>query len=194
MPDWLWQAAAVLARQHGVLRRGASAAAGLRGSCPRVDGGGPGNGGSFPTGSLRWDAERRAPVSFPVRGGLGPRGATKFFPRDHSTTYALHLCAGGDCATHWSGRSASRAVPATTPGSRDAARTDCRAGLRISEALDLRLHGGPPDSVLQIRRTKFGKSRMVRLHLTVTSALARYLTQRRRLIVTDDHIFTITAQ
>jgi integrase/recombinase XerD len=62
-------------------------------------------------------------------------------------------------------------------------------GLRISEALDLRLHDVLPDGVLQIRRTKFGKSRLVPMHPTVTSALDKYLTQRRRLIVTDDHIF-----
>ena len=62
-------------------------------------------------------------------------------------------------------------------------------GLRISEALDLRLHDVLPDGVLQIRRTKFGKSRMVPLHPTVVSALDKYLAQRRRLVVTDDHIF-----
>ena len=33
-------------------------------------------------------------------------------------------------------------------------------GLRISEALDLRLHDVLPEGVLQIRRTKFGKSRL----------------------------------
>jgi integrase/recombinase XerD len=62
-------------------------------------------------------------------------------------------------------------------------------GLRIAEALDLRLYDVLPDGVLQIRRTKFGKSRLIPLHPTTTNALVRYLEQRGRLAVTDDHIF-----
>jgi integrase/recombinase XerD len=62
-------------------------------------------------------------------------------------------------------------------------------GLRISEALDLRLPDVRPDGVLQIRRAKFGKSRLLPLHPTVVTALGSYLDQRRRLAVTDDHVF-----
>jgi integrase/recombinase XerD len=62
-------------------------------------------------------------------------------------------------------------------------------GLRISEALDLRLSDVLPDGVLQIRRTKFGKSRLVPLHPTAANALHRYLEDRCRLAVTDDHVF-----
>lgn len=62
-------------------------------------------------------------------------------------------------------------------------------GLRISEALDLRFHDVLPDGILQIRHTKFDKSRLVPLHPTATNALDRYLEERRRLAVTDDHIF-----
>jgi integrase/recombinase XerD len=62
-------------------------------------------------------------------------------------------------------------------------------GLRISEALDLRLLDVLPDGVLQIRRTKFGKSRLIPLHPTVVNALDQYLERRRRLAVTDDHVF-----
>ena len=62
-------------------------------------------------------------------------------------------------------------------------------GLRISEALGLRLHDLLPDGVLQIRRTKFGKSRLVLLHPTALAALQRYLEHRLRLAVTDDHVF-----
>jgi integrase len=62
-------------------------------------------------------------------------------------------------------------------------------GLRISEALDLRLYDVLPDGVLQIRRTKFGKSRLVPLHPTAASALEYYLEERRGLAVTDDHVF-----
>jgi integrase/recombinase XerD len=44
-------------------------------------------------------------------------------------------------------------------------------GLRLSEALDLRLADVLPEGVLQIRRTKFGKSRLVPLHPTTLTAL-----------------------
>jgi len=62
-------------------------------------------------------------------------------------------------------------------------------GLRISEALGLRLCDILPGNVLQIRCTKFGKSRLVPLHPTAALALARYLEARKRLCVTDDHVF-----
>jgi integrase len=62
-------------------------------------------------------------------------------------------------------------------------------GLRLSEALDLRLYDVLPDGVLQIRCTKFGKSRFMPLHPTAAKALDRYLEARRRLAVTDDHVF-----
>ncbi len=62
-------------------------------------------------------------------------------------------------------------------------------GLRISEALNLRLHDVLPDGILQIRETKFGKSRLIPLHPTTTTALHGYLEGRRRLAVTDDHVF-----
>jgi integrase len=62
-------------------------------------------------------------------------------------------------------------------------------GLRISEALDLRFHDLLPDGVLQIRRSKFGKSRLIPLHPTTAKALDSYLEARRRLPVTDDHVF-----
>jgi integrase/recombinase XerD len=63
------------------------------------------------------------------------------------------------------------------------------AGLRVSEALDLRLNDVLPEGVLQIRRTKFGKSRLVPLHPTAAQALQSYLEERRRAAVTDDHVF-----
>ena len=62
-------------------------------------------------------------------------------------------------------------------------------GLRISEALDLRLHDILPDGILQIQRAKFGKSRLLPLHPTVVTALDHYLEERRQLAVTDDHVF-----
>jgi integrase len=62
-------------------------------------------------------------------------------------------------------------------------------GLRISEALDLRLCDVLPDGILQIRRTKFGKTRLIPLHATTVIALDRYLEQRGRVVVTDDHVF-----
>jgi integrase/recombinase XerD len=62
-------------------------------------------------------------------------------------------------------------------------------GLRLSEVLNLRLEDVLAEGVLQIRRTKFGKSRLVPLHPTATQALEGYLRERRRLAVTDDHVF-----
>ena len=62
-------------------------------------------------------------------------------------------------------------------------------GLRISEALDLRLRDVLPDGILQIRCTKFGKSRLIPLHTTTVNALNQYLEQRCQLAVTDDHVF-----
>ena len=62
-------------------------------------------------------------------------------------------------------------------------------GLRVSEALDLRLSDVLTDGVLHIRHTKFGKTRHVPLHPTVVAALGPYLDVRRRLPVTDDHVF-----
>ena len=62
-------------------------------------------------------------------------------------------------------------------------------GLRVSEALDLCFDDLRPNGVLLIRRTKFGKSRLVPLHPTMADALDSYLDRRRRLFVTDDHMF-----
>lgn len=62
-------------------------------------------------------------------------------------------------------------------------------GLRVSEALNLRFNDIGPDGVLQIRLTKFGKSRIVPLHPTTTAALGRYLVVRRAVVVPDDHLF-----
>src|SRR5205807_1064343 len=59
----------------------------------------------------------------------------------------------------------------------------------ISEALDLRLYDILSDGILQIRRTKFGKSRLVPLHPTAVKAFDCYLEQRRRLAVLEDHVF-----
>jgi integrase/recombinase XerD len=62
-------------------------------------------------------------------------------------------------------------------------------GMRVSEALNLRFddiqHGG----VLRVREAKFGKSRLLPLHSTAADALNRYLAHRRKLPVTDDHLF-----
>jgi integrase len=62
-------------------------------------------------------------------------------------------------------------------------------GLRVSEALDLRLGDVLADGVLLIRQTKFGKTRHVPLHPTAVEVLDQYLAVRRRLAVTDDHVF-----
>lgn len=62
------------------------------------------------------------------------------------------------------------------------------AGLRISEALALRF-GDVTSDGLVIRKTKFGKSRLVPLHPTAVSALDGYLELRRRSSTVSDYIF-----
>lgn len=62
-------------------------------------------------------------------------------------------------------------------------------GLRISEALNLRLSDVLPDGILHIRQTKFGKSRLVPLHPTVREELDAYLVLRRDVVGLDDHLF-----
>ena len=62
-------------------------------------------------------------------------------------------------------------------------------GLRISEALNLRLGDLLPGGVLRIRDSKFGKSRLVPLHPSVVEALDVYLHARRQMAGIDDHVF-----
>jgi integrase/recombinase XerD len=62
-------------------------------------------------------------------------------------------------------------------------------GLRVSEALDLRLGDILPDGVLHIRETKFRKSRLVPLHASVRGALDRYLALRRDFVGLVDCLF-----
>lgn len=62
-------------------------------------------------------------------------------------------------------------------------------GLRVSEALALRLDDILPDGVLHIRETKFRKSRLVPLHATVIAALDRYLDVRRQRVGGSDWLF-----
>jgi integrase/recombinase XerD len=62
-------------------------------------------------------------------------------------------------------------------------------GMRVSEAINLRLHDIRPGGVLHIRETKFCKSRLVPLHATVIGALDRYLKVRLRFAALDDHLF-----
>lgn len=62
-------------------------------------------------------------------------------------------------------------------------------GLRISEALNLRLGDVLPDGVLQIRQTKFNKSRLVPMHPSAVDALHAYLRVRQTFAGLDDHLF-----
>jgi integrase/recombinase XerD len=62
-------------------------------------------------------------------------------------------------------------------------------GLRISEALNIRLSDVQPDGVLLIRRGKGGKSRLIPLHPTAATALNAYLESRLRVPTADDHLF-----
>jgi integrase/recombinase XerD len=61
-------------------------------------------------------------------------------------------------------------------------------GLRVSEALDLRIAGVTPDGLV-IRKSKFQKTRLVPLHDTTAAGLQKYLTLRRQVRSCDDHAF-----
>ena len=61
-------------------------------------------------------------------------------------------------------------------------------GLRVSEAIRLRMDDITPDGLL-IERTKFRKSRLVPLHETARAGLERYLQQRRRYAPLADSVF-----
>lgn len=63
-------------------------------------------------------------------------------------------------------------------------------GLRISEALKLRLEDVLADGVLHIRATKFNKNRLVPLHPSVLARLEAYLRVRERYYgVLEGHLF-----
>jgi integrase len=61
-------------------------------------------------------------------------------------------------------------------------------GLRISEALALRIDDVTPDGLV-VRETKFRKSRLVPLHPTTRVGLERYLARRRRIGTSDSAVF-----
>lgn len=62
-------------------------------------------------------------------------------------------------------------------------------GLRVSEAIALRVNDVWSDGVLQIRETKFCKSRLVPLHPTVIEALGRFIERRRYIAADSDYLF-----
>jgi integrase/recombinase XerD len=62
-------------------------------------------------------------------------------------------------------------------------------GMRVSEALGLRLADVQPNGLLLIREAKLGKSRLVPLHPSTVDALNNFLDKRRKLPATDDHLF-----
>jgi integrase/recombinase XerD len=61
-------------------------------------------------------------------------------------------------------------------------------GLRISEALHLRISDITPDSLL-IRKTKFQKTRLVPLHETAMAGIGRYLVDRQAAHRSGNHVF-----
>jgi integrase len=65
-------------------------------------------------------------------------------------------------------------------------------GMRIAEALALQLDDVTADGLV-IRETKFQKSRLLPLHLTVRQALERYLGARRQVVVADRALFISVA-
>lgn len=64
-------------------------------------------------------------------------------------------------------------------------------GLRRTEACSLRLSDLTPDGLV-VRKTKFGKSRLVPLSDSARDALHRYLERRKRLGAASEHLFVIS--
>jgi integrase len=62
-------------------------------------------------------------------------------------------------------------------------------GLRLGEALALRLGDVEPGGVLRIRNGKNGKERLLPMHPSAVSALDVYLEARTRVASVDDHMF-----
>lgn len=91
-----------------------------------------------------------------------------------------------------------RAATAVRPGERFTSATlktlfglIAATGMRVSEALALRLEDLTPDGLL-IRETKFFKSRLLPLHDTVREALNRYLVARRKVPARERSMFVST--
>ncbi|MBP9806323.1 tyrosine-type recombinase/integrase [Candidatus Accumulibacter sp. ACC012] len=61
-------------------------------------------------------------------------------------------------------------------------------GMRISEALALRISDITPDGLI-VRQAKFRKSRLVCLHDSVASAIGQYLVHRTKVVGADEHLF-----
>ena len=61
-------------------------------------------------------------------------------------------------------------------------------GVRISEALALRIEDVTADGLV-IRKTKFGKTRLVPLHPSAHSGLEQYLLRRLQVVGEGDHVF-----
>jgi integrase len=61
-------------------------------------------------------------------------------------------------------------------------------GLRVSEAFNLRMDDITPDGLL-IRKTKFGKTRLVPVHETTTAALQQYIGRRRLVSTKENYVF-----
>jgi len=62
-------------------------------------------------------------------------------------------------------------------------------GLRLGEALGLRLGDIEPEGILRIRDGKNGKERLLPMHPSAISALDVYLDARTRVASVDDHLF-----
>ncbi|MFN7971275.1 MAG: tyrosine-type recombinase/integrase [Acidobacteriota bacterium] len=61
-------------------------------------------------------------------------------------------------------------------------------GMRVSEALALRFEDLTAEGIV-IRKTKFGKSRLVPLHESTTAAIEQYVAVRQQVSAADDHLF-----
>ena len=89
-----------------------------------------------------------------------------------------------DCANHL-----RQAYPLCRAAFRTLIGLIAATGLRRSEALNLRFQDVLPEGALRIRNTKFRKARLVPLHPSTMEVLQRYLEERSRWTLDEDHIF-----
>ena len=136
------------------------AAAQRRHPRPRVHGRGLGGGSSLAACPAHSTAGRRPPRALPARRGPGPRGsAVESVSSPRRSGRCPYIYAPEEVAqiVEAAGR-LRRAYPLRCQVYATLLGLIAATGLRVSEALDLRLSDVLPDGVLHIRQTKFGKS------------------------------------
>ncbi len=149
-----------------------------------------GDSGTVAERAARPPGGRRAPCTLPAGRGSASRGSIgKLLPCPARSRFTLHHSPEQIAQIVKAARRLRESYPLRRQTYSTLLGLIAATGLRISEALDLRLSDILPEGVLRIQRTKFNKTRLVPLHLTVIEVLNQYLIARCKLAVIDDHVF-----